>query len=91
MKIWIHMISVKFLLALLLTPAIKPIQKTFGLNEEAKELLQFWLVVFLLIYSVCLRGYREDTSNNFEESPYEGKFIEFQKRFEEVTTKGGKP
>lgn len=38
--------------------------------------------------SVGIKGYREDVANNFEPNPFEGKFREFQKKFEEVTNSG---
>ena len=87
-KTWAHFLAIKFVLSLGLTPAFRPIQCHFELNDEKRAEVQFWIVVVILVMSVGIKGYREDVANNFEPNPFEGKFREFQKRFEEVTSSG---
>lgn len=66
MKLWIHFFSLKFMLTLLLTPAIKPLQALFAFDEERKLQIQFWIIIFLFVYSIGIKGYREDIANNFD-------------------------
>lgn len=65
-KIWIHMFELKFFLALLLTPLIKPLQAMFDFSEEFKVKLQFSIVCVITVYSVAIKAFREDVLNNFE-------------------------
>ena len=46
--------------------------------------------MIVLVYSAGCKAYREDWCNNFESDPFVGKFMEFQEKFQKVTTKGGK-
>ena len=59
-------------------------------DEETKVKIQFYLVLFMLVYSVGIKAYREDVLNNFNRDPVEQKLEAFQKKFEEVS-KSGKP
>lgn len=65
-KMWIHMFELKFFLALLLTPFIKPLQAVFDLSDEFKVKLQFSIVCVIMVYSVAIKAFREDVLNNFE-------------------------
>lgn len=77
MKLWVHLLSAKFMLALFLTPAVNPVQKWFGFDDELKKQMQAGLVVFMFVYSVLIRAYREDAANNFDEDPLTDKLHEF--------------
>ena len=87
-KIWVHFFELKFLLALLLTPAIKPLQRFLGFDEQTKITIQFYLVIFMLVYSVGIKAYREDVLNNFNADTVEQKLEAFQKKFQEVSKQG---
>ena len=64
------MLHAKLLLAILfLTPLINPILNLFVKNESqlepTKHAVQFYLVVFMYLYSAAIKYFREDVHNNF--------------------------
>jgi hypothetical protein len=65
-KMWIHMFELKFFLALLLTPFIKPLQAVLDFSDEFKVKFQFAIVCVIMVYSVAIKAFREDVLNNFE-------------------------
>jgi hypothetical protein len=76
-RVWVHFFELKFMWALLLTPAIKPLQKLMGFNERTRILVQFYDVLLILVYSVGIKAYREDVLNNFCKDPVEEKLESF--------------
>ena len=85
---WRKALELKFLVSLLLTPAINPLVNVIASGDaEVEERLalrakiQFWLVLFILVYSACVKIYREDVSNNFELDPFEVKFEQFKQKY----------
>lgn len=86
MKVWIHFFSIKFMFTLMLTPAVKPIEHLFGMDEDQKLCMQFWIVLILIAYSGMIKAFREDVANNFEEDPFKDKFMQFQKKYKDVAT-----
>ena len=75
------MFELKFFLALLLTPFIKPLQAVFDLSDEFKVKLQFSIVCVIMVYSVAIKAFREDVLNNFESDVFQQKFNEFSKKY----------
>jgi len=69
-KMWIHMFELKFFLALLLTPFIKPLQYILDFSDEFKAKLQFAIVCAVMVYSVGIKAFREDVLKNFEKDVF---------------------
>lgn len=71
-KMWKHFLELKFILALLLTPAIYPLTSIFApegqnnISEQNKMKIQFYVVVFLVFYSPFIKYFREEICLNFE-------------------------
>jgi hypothetical protein len=73
-KLWIHFFEVKFCLSLFMTPLISPLLifiKGQESTEEERDLLkfeiQYYLVIFFVLYSVFIRQFREESCNNFND------------------------
>ena len=68
-KIWIHFFELKFILALLLTPIIYTVTLPFAsdqqISETTKNKIQFYIVMFMFIYSPFIKYYREEVCFNF--------------------------
>lgn len=71
-KMWVHFFELKFILSLLLTPAIYPLTSVFAsqgevnISEATKCKAQFYIVVFLTFYSTFTKYFREEICLNFE-------------------------
>ena len=71
-KVWIHFFEFKFILALFLTPLIYSITTILveegetQISENIKNKIQFYIVVFMFLYSPLIKYYREEICLNFE-------------------------
>ena len=69
---WQHFFELKFILSLFLTPMIYPMTVMFAeegeefISENFKSKIQFWLVVFMCIYSSFIRYFREEVCQEFK-------------------------
>ena len=82
---WRHALEVKFVMALMLTPLMNPVARNMHKNDESAQAsftrtIQFIFVVLLLIFSVCIRAFREDVCNNFAPSPLAEKFSDISNK-----------
>ena len=86
---WNHFFELKFVLALLLTPAIYPLTGMFApegslnITEATKCKVQFYIVVFLMFYSPFVKYFREEVCLNFERDIVMDKVQELQAKFDE--------
>lgn len=70
-SVWKHFFELKFALSLLLTPIIYPLTVPFAeegsnfISEETKTSIQFWVVMFLCLFSPFTKWYREEICLNF--------------------------
>ena len=68
-KPWSHMLHFKFFLALLLTPLANQLLKRFTKSESELDALrskfQFYLCLFMYVYSTFIKYFREEVCNNF--------------------------
>jgi len=68
--IWLRFFELKFVIALLLTPLINPIlfliSKEEADIESLRNKVQFYLLLFVLVYSSFIRSFRNDVCSNFE-------------------------
>jgi len=91
---WLHILEVKFFMALLLTPAVKPLiafLKEMGLltggqkeQEEFKKALRFWLIVVITLMSGGAKIMREYICNNFDKDPVSDKVEQFSKKYQGI-------
>lgn len=71
-KMWMHFFELKFVIALLLTPAIYPLTSVFApegqsnISEQTRMKVQFYVIVFMLFYCPFIKYYREEVCLNFD-------------------------
>lgn len=88
-KMWMHFFELKFILALLLTPAIYPLTSIFApegsvnITEQTKYKVQFYIVMFLAFFSPFVKYFREEICMNFERDIVMDKVQELQAKFDE--------
>ena len=70
-KLWVHFFELKFMVALLLTPLINPLLTLFATTpsdiDELRVKVQFYLVIFMYIFSTFIKYFREEVCNNFND------------------------
>ena len=69
-KLWVKLLHIKLILALGLTPLLNPILAPLTDASKLPELVtkvQFYLVLFMFLYSTGVKYLREEVYNNFEE------------------------
>ena len=91
---WLHILEIKFFMALLLTPAVKPLisflKETGMLSggqkeaEEFKKALRFWLIMAMTLMSGGAKTYREFICNNFDKDPVSEKVEQFSKKYQGI-------
>jgi hypothetical protein len=85
-KPWIHFFELKFVLALMLTPAINPILWTFTNTVEETEKMRgkihFYICIFMYLYSSLIKYFREEMCNNFDTDTVLEKVQELSKKYE---------
>lgn len=86
---WKFALELKFTLALLLTPLVKPfmtmlVYQQFVEADSADDFqatMQFYLVVFIFLLSGFVKLYREEFCNNFELDPVAEKFHQITEKY----------
>ena len=96
-KMWMHFFELKFILGLLLTPAIYPLTSIFApeghvnISEATKSKVQFYIVIFIMFYSPFTKYFREEVCLNFERDIVMDKVQELQAKFDESSRKRDRP
>ncbi len=71
-KPWAQMLYLKFTLGLLMTPLANLVVGRFVKADEldmARSKFQFYLCLFMYVYSTLIKYYREEVCNNFNVDP----------------------
>lgn len=86
-NIWLHFFEIKFVLSTFLTPLVYPFTSILAdegesqISEEFKNKLQFYLVIFMCVYSTFTKYFREEVCHNFEKDIVLEKVQELQDRY----------
>ena len=84
-KLWVRFLEIKFFLTLLLTPLLSIILNyVTDSKEEADNLaivIRFYLCLFIYVFSVYVKYFREVSCNNFEDDVILEKVKELQLKY----------